>query len=182
MDNLRYIRETMERAGSFTAVPGKGGILMGLAALAASQLAKGRQGDLRWLLVWTSTAAVALAIGIVSAAAKSRRVRLPLFSGPGRKFIAGFVPAVLAGALLTAVFFRAGLAEFLPGVWLLMYGSAVVSGGAASVRVVPLMGACFMAAGALALLAPGWNAVLLPAGFGGLHVVFGLVIAVKYGG
>ena len=182
MDNLRYIRETMGRAGSFTAVPGKGGILMGLAALAASPLAKGRQGDLRWLRVWTSRAAVALAIGIVSAAAKSRRVRLPLFSGPGRKFIAGFVPAVLAGALLTAVFFRAGLAEFLPGVWLLMYGSAVVSGGAASVRVVPLMGACFMAAGALALLAPGWNAVLLPAGFGGLHVVFGLVIAVKYGG
>ncbi|HTS63092.1 MAG TPA: hypothetical protein VMH28_13780 [Candidatus Acidoferrales bacterium] len=182
MDNLRYIRETMERAGSFTAVPGKGGVLMGLAALAASRLSGARQGDLRWLLVWTGTAVLALAIGIAGAALKSRKFRMPLFSGPGRKFVAGFVPAVLAGALLTAVFFRASQVVFLPGIWLLLYGAAVVSGGSASVRVVPLMGACFMAAGALALLAPGWSAVLLPAGFGGLHVIFGSVIAVKYGG
>jgi hypothetical protein len=107
---------------------------------------------------------------------------MPLFSGPGRKFVAGFVPAILAGALLTAVFFRAGAALFLPGMWLLLYGAGVVSGGSASVRIVPLMGACFMLAGALALLFPAWNPILLPAGFGGLHVLFGVVIAVKYGG
>jgi len=182
MDNLRYIRETMERAGSFTAVPGKGGVLMGLAALAASRLSGNRQGDVRWLLVWVGTAVVALTIGIAGAALKSRRFRMPLFSGPGRKFVAGFVPAVLAGALLTAVLFRAGLVMFLPGMWLLLYGAGVLSGGSASVRVVPLMGACFMAVGAVALLEPAWSAVLLPAGFGGLHVVFGTVIAVKYGG
>src|SRR5205823_3794369 len=105
-----------------------------------------------------------------------------LFSGPGRKFVAGFVPAILAGGLLTVVFFRAGQSAFLPGIWLLLYGTGVVSGGWASVRVVPLMGSCFMAAGALALLVPAWNPVLLPAGFGGLHVIFGMVIAVKYGG
>jgi hypothetical protein len=182
MDNLRYIRQTMERAGSFTAVPGKGGVLMGLAALAAARLGGGRQGDLRWLAVWTGTAAAALAIGIVAAAMKSRSFQMPLFSGPGRKFIAGFFPAILAGALLTAVFYRAGQSVFLPGVWLLLYGAAVLSGGWASVRVVPLMGGCFMLAGAIALLAPQWNAILLPAGFGGLHLIFGWVIAVKYGG
>ena len=182
MDNLRYIRETMERAGSFTAVPGKGGVLMGLAALAASRLSGTRQSDPRWIAVWVGTAVLALAIGILGAALKSRRFRIPLFSGPGRKFVAGFVPAVLAGALLTAVFYRAGLMVFLPGIWLLMYGAAVLSGGWASVRIVPLMGACFMAAGAAALLAPEWSAALLPAGFGGLHVIFGMVIAVKYGG
>jgi len=182
MDNLRYIRQTMERAGSFTAVPGKGGVLMGLAALAAWRLGAGKEGSARWLLLWTGTAAVAMAIGIAGAALKSRRFRMPLFSGPGRKFIAGFAPAVLAGALLTGVLFRAGHSSFLPGLWLLLYGAGVVSGGSASVRIVPLMGACFMLAGALALLLPAWNAVLLPAGFGGLHVVFGTVIAVKYGG
>ena len=87
-----------------------------------------------------------------------------------------------AGALLTAVLFHAGAVAFLPGIWLLLYGASVLSGGAASVRVVPLMGACVMASGAAALLAPAWGAVMLAAGFGGLHVVFGLVIAVKYGG
>jgi hypothetical protein len=182
MDNLRYIRETMERAGSFTAVPGKGGVLMGLAALAAARIGSGKQGDPRWLALWTGTAVLAMIIGIAGAAIKSRRFRMPLFSGPGRKFVAGFVPAILAGGLLTAVFFRAGLSVYLPGIWLLLYGAGVVSGGSASVRVVPLMGACFMGAGALALLAPAWNPVLLPAGFGGLHVIFGVVISVKYGG
>ena len=182
MDNLRYIRETMERAGSFTAVPGKGGVLMGLAALGAARLGWGKQGDVRWLATWTGTAALAITIGIVAAALKSHRSRMPLFSGPGRKFVAGFVPAILAGGMLTAVFFRAGLSVFLPGIWLLLYGAGIVSGGSASVRIVPLMGACFMVTGALALLIPAWNPILLPAGFGALHVLFGLVIAVKYGG
>ena len=182
MDNLRYIRQTMERAGSFTAVPGKGGVLMGLTALAAAQVAARQPSAAGWLAVWTGAAAVALSIGIAGAAWKSRRFNMPLFSGPGLKFIAGFAPALLAGAMLTLVFFRAGVSGFLPGVWLLLYGAGVLAGGSASVRVVPLMGACFMCAGALALLLPEWNGPLLSAGFGGLHVVFGMVIAVKYGG
>ena len=182
MDNLRYIRQTMERAGSFTAVPGKGGILMGICALAAATVSAGRQGDARWLVVWTSAALLAVAIGLACAALKARQCNMPLFSGPGRKFVAGFAPAIAAGALLTAVFFRAGQTDFLPGIWLLLYGAGVVSGGYNSVRVVPLMGACFMAAGAAALLVPNWDAILMPAGFGGLHIIFGIIIAVKYGG
>ena len=182
MDNLRYIRRTMEQAGSFTAVPGIGGMWMGATALAAAWISAGRPGP-GWLLtVWLLEGCIALAIGIAGAALKSRRVKAPLLSGPGRRFVAGFAPPMLAGALLTAVLFRAGAVAFLPGVWLLLYGASVLAGGSASVRVVPLMGACFMAAGAAALLAPAWGPGLLAAGFGGLHLVFGLVIAVKYGG
>jgi hypothetical protein len=182
MDNLRYIRQTLERAGSFTAVPGMGGILMGIIALVAARAAGRQASAAGWLAVWTVAALVAMAIGIGSAAMKSRRFQVPLFSGPGRKFINGFTPAVLAGAVLTAVLFRAGVSGFLPGVWLLLYGAAVVSGGSASVRIVPMMGACFMFLGTVALLLPGWNDLLLTAGFGGLHLIFGTVIAVKYGG
>jgi hypothetical protein len=182
MDNLRYIRQTLERAGSFTAVPGKGGILMGIVALVAQRIAAGQRSAGKWLAIWAVAALVALAIGITGAAMKSHRFQLALFSGPGRKFIAGFTPPILAGAVLTLVFYRAGVSGFLPGVWLLLYGAAVLSGGWASVRIVPIMGACFMFVGALALLVPGYNEQLLSAGFGGLHVLFGLIIAVKYGG
>jgi hypothetical protein len=182
MDNLRYIRQTLERAGSFTAVPGIGGMLMGSTALAAAWLAGPEEASWRWLAIWTAEAAVALLIGLSSAALKSRRVKIPLLSGPGRKFLAGFAPAMMAGALLTMVLFRSGNAALLPGMWLLLYGAAVLSGGSASVRVVPLMGACFMAAGAAALVLPGWGDVLLAAGFGGVHIIFGTIIAVKYGG
>jgi hypothetical protein len=182
MDNLKYIRQTLERAGSFTAVPGKGGVLMGVVAVAASGLAARQPGTGGWLTVWTVAAVVAMAIGLAGAVLKSRRFQMPLFSGPGRKFIAGFTPAILAGAVLTAVFYRAGISGFLPGVWLLLYGAAVLAGGSASVRVVPVMGACFMFVGTVALLLPGWNDVLLPVGFGGLHWIFGTVIWAKYGG
>ena len=182
MDNLRYIRQTLERAGSFTAVPGKGGILMGAIALAASRISLHQKSAAAWLAVWTVAAGAAMAVGLAGAALKSRRVQMPLFSGPGRKFVAGFAPALIAGAVLTLVFYRAGISGFLPGTWLLMYGAAVLAGGFSSVRVVPLMGACFMFAGTLALLLPGWNDLFLSVGFGGLHILFGTIIAVKYGG
>jgi hypothetical protein len=182
MDNLKYIRQTLERAGSFTAVPGKGGVLMGAVAVAASQAARRQPGAGGWLTVWTVAAVIAMAIGIAGAAWKSRRFQMPLLSGPGRKFIAGFTPAIVAGAVLTAVLYRAGVSGFLPGVWLLLYGAGVLAGGSASVRVVPVMGACFMFVGTVALLLPGWNDLLLPVGFGGLHLIFGTVIWTRYGG
>jgi len=183
MDNLRYIRRTLERGGVFTAVPGIGGMLMGSTALVAAWIAGPRTNSPRWLAVWLIEAVVALLIGIVAAAHKSKRVRSPLLSGPGRKFVAGFAPAMLAGAVITFVLFRQGIPEVLPGVWLLLYGAGVVSGGGASVRVVPAMGALFMLAGAAALLLPvNSGDLLLAAGFGGLHIVFGTIIAVKYGG
>jgi len=182
MDNLRYIRGTMERAGSFTAVPGLGGVLMGSTALVAAWMAGSQTGEVLWLAVWAGAAAVALLIGIGAAAAKSRRLKLPFLSGPGRKFVAGFTPAMAAGAVVTSALWRAGAHSLLPGTWLLLYGAAVVSGGGNSVRVVPLMGACFMAFGSAGLLLPIPGDILLAAGFGGLHILFGTVIAVKYGG
>jgi hypothetical protein len=183
MDNLRYIRRTIEQAGSFTAVPGLGGVLVGSSALAAAWIAGPRTADPGWLLVWLVEAVVALLIGILGAAVKSRRAGMPLTSGPGRKFIAGFSPSMIAGVVLSAALFRAGLNEFLPGVWLLLYGAAVLAGGWTSVRVLPAMGACFMGAGAVALLWPAAPGdIFLAAGFGGLHIIFGTVIAIRYGG
>jgi hypothetical protein len=183
MDSLRYIRETMERAGSFTAVPGPGAMLMGATALAAAALAV-RQPDLAMrLAIWLAAAVLAMAVGICGAARKARRAGESLFNAPGRRFIGGFIPPLAVGALLTLALFRGGAADLIPGAWLLLYGTGVVAGGAASVRIVPLMGLCFMAAGAAALFAPAaWGIPLLAAGFGGLHILFGCIITVKYGG
>jgi hypothetical protein len=183
MDNLRYIRLTMERAGSFTAVPGVGGVFMGATAMAAAWIASSQPNGRRWISIWLGEAVLALLIGIVAAARKSAHAKIPLFSAPGRKFVAAFVPSMAAGAVLTAALFRTGAFWLLPGVWLLLYGASVVAGGAASVRIVPLMGACFMALGTAALFTPArWGNGLLAGGFGGLHILFGVIILVKYGG
>ena len=183
LDNLRYIRSAMERAGAFTAVPGVGGIALGSTALAVAAVARHMGNGKAWLAAWLGEAVIACLIGVAAAARKAHKAGMPLLSGPGRKFLLGFAPPLLAGALLTLVFFREGLLGPLPGIWLLLYGTGVLCGGAASVKVVPMMGICFMAIGALALFAPpAWGNAMLAAGFGGLHILFGILIKVKYGG
>jgi hypothetical protein len=183
MDDLRFIRETMENAASFTAVPGWGGVLMGLTALAAAVVAWQQSSVLGWLLTWLSEGILALGIGAWAMWRKARKAGVPIFSRPGRKFALGLTPPMLVGALLTLVLYRAGLARLIPGMWLLQYGTAVVTGGAFSVKAVPVMGLCFMLCGAAAFLAPAsWGNGFLAAGFGGLHVGFGIIIARRYGG
>jgi hypothetical protein len=182
MDNLSFIRSTMERATAFTAVPGWGGVAMGATALGATLLAHGRP-TAEWLGVWLSASVLALGIGGCTMAFKARRGGTSVLSYSGRRFVLSYVPPLAVGALLTLVLVRAGLYGALPGTWLLLYGTGVVTGGAFSVRVVPLMGFCFMALGAVALLVPPvWGEWLMAAGFGGLHIIFGLIIARRYGG
>jgi len=182
-DHLRYIRETMERAAEFTAVPGWGGMAMGITALAAAFFASRQTTPGAWLAVWLVEAFVAVSIAAPAAATKAHRANSRLFSGPGRKFLLSFAPPIVVGGLLTFVLFQAGAMATLPGVWLLLYGTAVVTGGAFSVRVVPVMGLCLMALGATPLLAPAaWGEALMPVGFGVLQIFFGAWIARYYGG
>jgi hypothetical protein len=182
-ENLRFIRETMERAGAFTAVPGRGMVAVGLTAVAAVLLGPTLVGSRAWLVFWLAEAALALAVGSITLARKAKALGLPLLSGPARRFLLAFSPPLLAGAVLTAVAVSQGLGLLLPGLWLLLYGTAVLCGGALSVRIIPIMGATFMALGAAALLAPqvfGGPFMLL--GFGGLHLLYGVLIARWYGG
>ncbi len=183
LENLRFIRETMERAGSFTAVPGWGGVAMGVIALAAGILAGRQPGLPAQLRVWMAAGVLAALVGLAATWRKARRTRLDLSSAPARKFVLGFAPAVAAGGVLTAALYRYTAISLAPGVWLLLYGTAIVAGGAFSVRPVPLMGLCFMAAGGGALLSPAsWANWYLTASFGGIHLVFGWLIARRYGG
>jgi hypothetical protein len=183
MDNLRFIRETMERAGAFTAVPGWGGIGVGLTALAAAVLAARQPTVELWLATWLAEATVALVIGGWALARKAHAANDPILSGPARRFGLSFLPPVVAGGLLTVALYRAGVPHLLPATWLMSYGAGVATAGAFSVRIVPVMGLCFLLVGALALLGPAtWGNWCMAVGFGGLHVVFGAVIARRHGG
>ena len=182
-DHLRYIRETMESAAEFTAVPGWGGVAMGVTALAAALVASRMATSRAWLAVWLVEAFVAVAIAAPAAATKAHRANAALFSGPGRKFVLSFAPPIVVGGLLTFVLYHAGLVAALPGLWLMLYGTAIVTGGAFSVRVVPVMGLCLMLLGAAALFAPAaWGNVFMAAGFGAVQIGFGSWIARHYGG
>src|ERR1700761_8060916 len=148
IDNLRYIRETMERAGSFTAVPGWGGVAMGATALAAAGLASHAFSTGAWLMYWMLEGVLAVGIGMLAMARKARAGGIPMWSAPVRKFVFSFVPPLIAAATLTAVLWHVGAVNAIPVVWLMLYGTGVIAGGAFSVPVVPVMGLCFLATGA----------------------------------
>ena len=183
MDDLRFIRQTMENASAFTAISGWGQVIIGLTAVGAGLAAAAQPTGERWMLIWMAEALLSVIIGVASTGFKARTARLPLWNGPVRKFVWSIVPSLIVGALLTIVLARSDHHVLLPGVWLLLYGTGVVTGGAVSVRIVPIMGLCFMVLGALALLGDvAWGNALLMVGFGGMHVLFGLLIARRHGG
>ena len=180
--DLRFIRQTMEGASAFTTLSGAALVAIGLSAVGASLLA-GLTPGATWLRVWVAEAALALAVGVLATVWKARTARLPLLAGPLRKFGLALAAPSLAGAVLTVALAREGLHALLPGVWLMLYGSGLLAGGAFSIRLVPVMGACFLSLGAATTLAPpalGPFALML--GFGGLHVAFGALVVRGHGG
>ncbi|MDQ3997662.1 MAG: hypothetical protein M3303_11690 [Gemmatimonadota bacterium] len=183
MDNLRFIRETMERAGAFTAISGWGEVAIGVTALVAAWIAARQTTAEAWLGTWIADALLSVGIAASFTGAKARAAKIPLLSEPARKFVFSFTPTMLVGALLTVLLYQHGMAHKLPAVWLLLYGAAVITAGTFSVRIVPVMGAAFMALGVAGLFSPAaWGNALMAAGFGGFHIVFGTLIARRHGG
>jgi hypothetical protein len=181
--DLNYIRQTMERASSFTAVPGWGGVAMGLVAIAATVISGRAATPDAWIMTWVGTALVATLIGMVTMVGKARADHQSIGSAPGRRFVLSLLPPMIAGAIASVAIYGGGHVELLPGLWLLLYGAGVVTGGTYSVQIVPVMGLCFMALGTATLFMPfETGQVMLGVGFGGIHIVFGWIIARRHGG
>jgi len=191
-DNLAFIRQTMLRASAFTAVPGWGIVAMGVIASAGAYGAALRLSPDWWIWAWIAVATAGCLVGAATTVWKGLRMDQPIWTGAGRRAIFSFCPAILAGMMVTEMFYQHHLEILLPGMWLMLYGVAVCAAGAFSVRVVPLMGLVFMLLGAVAFLTRHDTApilgpltmadAILAAGFGGIHILFGLVIAWRHGG
>ena len=183
IDNLRFIRETMERSAHFTAIPGYGGALMGATAIGAAIIAHNQPTIREWLITWLVEAILAFFIGIFAMWQKAKNAGDSLVSAPSRKFALAFAPPLVAGLILTSLFYYRGFFAFLPTVWLTLYGTAIVTGGAYSVKIVPIVGWMFVLLGLISVFLDARHGNLLMAlGFGVLQIVFGLIVAKKYGG
>ena len=183
LEHLEVIRQTMERTATFTAVSGWGYSAMGATALVAFAIGLRQPSTEAWLAVWLAEALVAVTLALVAMHWKASRLGTPMLSIPGRRLFVGLLPALFAGAVMTVALVRSGDVGQIPGVWLLLYGVAVMQAGAFSVRAVPVMGAVFVLAGAIALPLPwGWANAMLAVGFGMVHIVFGAYIVKRHGG
>jgi hypothetical protein len=182
-EQLSFIRSTMERASYFTAVPGWGGVFMGITAILAAFAASKSQTLQQWIIIWLGAAVLGVCIGIVTVWHKAKNANVQMFSGIGRRFWISLGTPILVAVVLTLALLLRNQTMMLPGIWLLLYGAGVVTGGVFSVKIIPAMGCCFLVLGMIALFTPpGWGDTLMAIGFGGLHIVFGVIIARKYGG
>ncbi len=183
MESLEFIRTTMARSAPFTAVSGAGGIAMGVLAIVAVLVGRTAATDDAWLATWIGSAAIAVPVGFVLMRAKARRHDLALWSAAGRRFAQGFMPAIVAGAVLTFALVRIGAIDLVPAMWLLLYGAGVLAGSSSSVPALAWMGALFMVLGGASLFTPAeWRDLWLGAGFGVLQMAFGIYIARNHGG
>ena len=156
---------------------------MGATALLASYLALRQPTIEAWLAVWLGEALVAVTMALVAMHWKGSRLGTRILSIPGRRLFVGLLPALFAGGVMTVALVRSGDIRQIPGVWLLLYGVAVMQAGAFSVRSIPVMGAVFVLIGAIALPLPWfWANVMLAVGFGLVHIAFGSYIAWCHGG
>lgn len=181
--HLQYIRATMEAAHSFTSVPGKGCVAMGVVALAAAALSSWPPFAAHWLPIWLGAAVLAVVLVALFLVDKVHAQGFSLSRGVVRRFFLVLAPALVAGAILTAALASTPARSLVPGTWLLLYGAGLAAAGIFSLPVVSVTGCAFMLLGAFALaLSPTWSVALLGAGFGGLHIVLGVIVWRRHGG
>jgi hypothetical protein len=173
---LRYIRASMEAASAVT-VPGSAGVTIGMVGILAAVAGSTPALRQEWLLVWLTAALLAAGAGGLIMARQAARQGFTLFGAPLRKLLLCLAPALFGGAILTWVHLAAGNLHAIPGTWLLLYGCALVSASAPTARIVAVLGALFILLGLLAFAAPDrFLNPLLGIGFGGLHLLFGVLI------
>jgi len=179
----------MENSSSFTGVSGLGYMLAGLSAFLATWIAMQQDTAFAWLLVWMAESMVASVLAFGFTISKAHSQGESLRSTTGKKVLFAFLPPMTVGAVLTIFMLQLNAIEILPGIWLCVYGAAVMTAGAYSVAVLPLMGGLFIALGTVVLFinSPGpemlyFGNLWLGAGMGGLHLIFGYIIWKDYGG
>jgi hypothetical protein len=183
IDNLRYIREAMERAEPVTVISGWGIVAAGGVAMVATAATLRTPLTTRWVATWVAAAVVAFGVSLGATLRKASRAETPFLTSATQRLALAFAPAMFIAAVLTGTLLRHGFGALLTPLWLLSYGAALTAAGMFSVRVIPVMGACFVLLGTIAALLPsGFETWLMAAGFGGLHVTFGVHIARRYGG
>lgn len=193
MENLDFIRNTLACSTPFTSVSGWGLLAMGLYSLGGGWVASWRLNYDWWINCWVTIGVGGFLMGLVAMIWKMKQEPRPVRAYAIRRFAFSLFPPILAGAILTEVFYERHVDALLPGMWLMLYGAGVTTGGAFSIRVLPLMGLLFMLLGSLSFLpaVEGLPPLLgslmasdlfMMAGFGVLHILFGIIIIRKYGG
>lgn len=177
LQNLAFVRETMENAGAFTTVPGWGMVAIGFSAMVTSFITIFISNPVIWMSIWILEAIIAIAIGLTSISLKNNKLGLTILHGIGLRFMINLCIPILAAVPLSFVLWKHNLTFHMPDVWLLLYGTSIITAGSYSLRLVLFMGCSFFALGCIGMLFPVIpKDALMFFGFGVFHCLFGMLI------
>jgi hypothetical protein len=157
-------------------IPPAAGIAVGTVGLAATVLTSVAAFRSLWLPIWLVAAVTGACLGALSltgpsdSAIQSRHV-IAVF-----RMYSRLLPSLFAGAVLTAVLWHTGLTRAVPGVWLLLYGCALIQASSVASGGMALLGSLFALLALVAFCAPQSGQLpILGIGFGELHILYGVV-------
>lgn len=195
LKDIAAIRGIMERSSRFLSLSGVSGVAAGVVALLAAWVARGVLGAAgegayeggfggglarELMLLGLATLSSALALSWFF----SRRMaakRGEIFWGPaGRHAALALGVPVAAGAAVTLVLLGHGQVWALPGCTLVFYGLGLFSAGSFTFGEIRILGLLELLLGILALAFPGAGLLLWAAGFGALHIAYGIYLYAKY--
>jgi predicted lysophospholipase L1 biosynthesis ABC-type transport system permease subunit len=194
-ENLRMIRELMERSTKYSTFSGLSGVLVGLIAIAGCAVQAfvlpryWPEHPVRGFLInWILVVALALLVDFVLTKRRAPLVGKHIRSRLGKQMILAAAPGLGIGVLTTIVLIP-WLMDFVYPAWMLCYGAAVCAVGIFSQREVRRLGWSFLVTGAVTLLLLRftdlwpyiWERSYLGLGmtalsFGGFHIIYGLVM------
>jgi hypothetical protein len=193
-ENLRVIRELMERSTKYSTFSGLSGVLAGLVSIAGCLVQHfyvltlpTQAQPAAFIVNWSIVVALAIGIDFMLTKRRAPLVGKTINSRLGRQMVTASIPALGFGALLTLAFVHKGLMHDVYPYWMLAYGCAVSAVGLFSQKEVQRLGWAFLAAGALTLLAQVFTTIPVAGGslglimiavsFGGFHIVYGITMS-----
>lgn len=185
--NLESIRILMERTGRYSNFSAVSAATAGTLAIAAAAVCRWREISFDvphpwWKLIalWAAVFAVAFLQNLFWTWVHARRRGERVWTHLTRAMTMAVLPGFFTGGVLTGFAIVERRLDMLPGIWMLMYGTAVLGAALFAGRNLKIFGALFLLMGAFTIHWRQYGVEMMAASFGLLHLGLGLLIAWKF--
>jgi hypothetical protein len=198
LDDLKDIKDIMNRSSRFLSLSGLSGVFAGVFALGGAYLAYGtvyksqdylgyRQADMSTetlttlLLIALATVALAVGVGILLTTREARKSNQKLWDAQTKRLMINLLIPLVTGGILCLMLLLTGYIGFVAPLTLIFYGLALVNASKYTLTEVRSLGLLEIGLGLLAVHFIGYGLIFWAAGFGVLHIIYGIVMHIRYG-
>ena len=197
-EDIRAIREIMQRSTRFISLSGLSGIVAGLVALIAAFLAWRIDPDLfrsiplpavgtspaslgHLVALSIATLLIAISESFVFTLRSARKNREYIWNVHFRQLLVQLAIPLLTGGVICLYLAFAGLINLVPPMMLIFYGLALIGASKYTLKDIFGLGVLEIGLGLTGLFLPAYGLWLWATGFGLFHIVYGIRMYINYG-